>query len=487
MLRALFILSVSSLIAETPAPKKESPKPPAKPKAPCYEVKPEPFVVEVKVGGIFESGKMHPINLVPKAWGALFVVSAVPHGSPVKKGDVVVQLDTRGIEDSIRDIGEQSRLSELNHQIARHQYAFAEKMSELAKKAAERKSRIAVEDAEQFERVHREWKEKSAKNSVKWMEDRLAYELEELKQLEKMYEEDDLTEETEEIILKRQRDYIERLKFSLASMKVDREKTLEYDIPRTSESLDQTKLQQDLESEKLRILYPLQREQARLDMAKKEYARKKALAHLQKLKDDLNQMTVRAPADGYLYYGPCVRGAWPMQAAMAGKLRPGGKLAPHEIFATIVSKGEMRIRADILEKDILSIRPGKTGSATLTATRKAKLPVKVEQVEPISRGGKFSSVLSFEAAPEWVTAGMKCQIRFVTHSNANALTVPDKAIHQDKLDIEKTFVYLPKADGGFEKRAVKAGEKAGGKTEILAGLKAGERVLLKDPTKPEAK
>jgi RND family efflux transporter MFP subunit len=360
-------------------------------------------------------------------------------------------------------------------------------MAELNKLSAERKTRIAVEDADQFEKVHREWQEKSAKNSVKYTEDRLAYELEELKQLEKMYEADDLTEETEEIILKRQRDYVERLRFSLASSKVSLEKTLEYEIPRTSETLGQAKQEQDLESEKLRILYPLQREASRLEMAKREYARKKALAHLQKLQDDLKQMTVRAPVDGYLYYGPCVRGGWPMQAVMEGKLKPGGKLAPYEVIATIVSKGALQIRADISERDIRSIRPGKTGTAALTAARKTKLSAKVEQIDSVSRGGSFNSTMSVDAVPEWITPGMKCQIRFVTHSNPSALTIPDTALHHDKIDMDKTFVYLPKDDGGFEKRTVNAGEKSGGKTEILSGLKAGEKVLLKDPTVPEAK
>lgn len=488
MLRVLFILSVvSSLFAETPPPKQDAPAPPAKPEAPTHEVKPESFVVEVRVDGFFEAGQMHPVSLAPKAWGTLVVVSSIAHGTPVKSGEVILSLDTQGLEDSIRDLEEQSGLSELSHRIARHQFTFSEKMAELSKQAAERKTRIALENAEQFERVHREWEENSVKNNVKWTEERLEYELEELKQLEKMYKADDLTEETEEIILKRQRDFVERLKFSLASMKVNRDKTLEYEIPRTSEALAQEKQQEDLASERLRILYPLQREQARLEMAKQDYERKKALAHLEKLTDDLKQMTVRAPADGYLYYGPCVRGTWPMQAAMEGKLRPGGKLTPYEVIATVVSKGEMRIRADISERDVRNIQPGKVGIAALTAAPKTKLSARVEQIDSVSRGENFSSTLSFEAAPEWITAGMKCQVRFVTYSSPNALTIPNKALHRDKIDDEITFVYLPQGDDGFEKRAVKVGEESGGKTEILTGLKAGDKILLKDPTVPEAK
>ena len=52
---------------------------------------------------------------------------------------------------------------------------------------------------------------RSAANSLKSSEQTLEYQLEELKQLEKMYKEDDLTEETEEIVLKRQRDAVEEV------------------------------------------------------------------------------------------------------------------------------------------------------------------------------------------------------------------------------------------------------------------------------------
>src|SRR5690606_1057126 len=55
---------------------------------------------------------------------------------------------------------------------------------------------------------------------------------EELRQLEKMYEADDLTEETEEIVLKRQRVAAEMADFMLESAKISHERTLERALPR---------------------------------------------------------------------------------------------------------------------------------------------------------------------------------------------------------------------------------------------------------------
>ena len=57
--------------------------------------------------------------------------------------------------------------------------------------------------------------------SLKSSEQYLAYAAEELNQLKKMYEADDLTEETEEIILQRAQYQYERAKFSMKQLKLE--------------------------------------------------------------------------------------------------------------------------------------------------------------------------------------------------------------------------------------------------------------------------
>ena len=49
-----------------------------------------------------------------------------------------------------------------------------------------------------------------------------------------MYRDKDLTEETEEMILKRQKHQIEQLEFYLASQKIQHERQMQLDIPATT-------------------------------------------------------------------------------------------------------------------------------------------------------------------------------------------------------------------------------------------------------------
>ena len=100
-----------------------------------------------------------------------------------------------------------------------------------------RVQRNADDDYSYFESTGRAQREKSALFNLKGAEQRLENVMEELKQLEKMYKANDLTEATEEIILKRQRDAVDMAKFRLEVAQIEHEKTLKQEIPRREESL----------------------------------------------------------------------------------------------------------------------------------------------------------------------------------------------------------------------------------------------------------
>ncbi len=70
---------------------------------------------------------------------------------------------------------------------------------------AEQSNQRTLEDYDLYQKEERDLVVKLAKASLEQSKQSLQYEQDELEQLEKMYEADDLTEETEEIVLKRQR------------------------------------------------------------------------------------------------------------------------------------------------------------------------------------------------------------------------------------------------------------------------------------------
>ena len=83
---------------------------------------------------------------------------------------------------------------------------------------------------------------KSLEYELKSAQFQLDYQQDELDQLEKMYEADDLTEDTEEVVLKRTRNQVDFAKFNLEQTKLFVDELLKVRLPRfeieIKESLD---------------------------------------------------------------------------------------------------------------------------------------------------------------------------------------------------------------------------------------------------------
>src|SRR6185503_13684977 len=108
-------------------------------------------------------------------------------------------------------------------------------------------------DYELYTKVDGPMAKNSAEFALKSTEQSLEYVTEELKQLEKMYKADDLTEETEEIILKRAKNDVDRSQFLTEQARLRHERSTTLDIPRNAEQQAHTLRQALLTWEKSRL------------------------------------------------------------------------------------------------------------------------------------------------------------------------------------------------------------------------------------------
>src|SRR5262249_42680263 len=152
-----------------------------------------------------------------------------------------------------------------------------------------------------------------------------------------MYRSKDLTEETEEMILKRQRHQVEMAEFGLKTAENRRDQTIRVDLPRREQTAREAAVKQTLAHEKAKNSLPLTLSQKKLSMKKMKNENKKTKEKLAKLHKDRDSMNVTAPVEGIVYYGHCINGQWATAAAVTPKLAPKGPLTPEEVFMTIVS------------------------------------------------------------------------------------------------------------------------------------------------------
>lgn len=454
-----------------------------------HTVKKAPLKIRLSLRGTFEAETTHAVAVRLKEWKGLEVLKAVPHGAHVKKGETLVQFDTEDIDRVIADLRADQQIAALQFKQAESSLRLLEASTPLELAAAERRKRIADEDLVRFLGIDRPLSEKAEDFMLKMSQNTLQYQEEELRQLEKMYKADDLTEETEEIILKRQRDTVERAKFSLEIARILHEQALKVQLPRAEESRKENMRRETLDLDRAKSMRPVALEQQRLELEKLKVQQDRSQQRLQKLLADRDAMKVVAPVEGVVFYGQFVRGDWNGATIAADDLRPGGDVTVGKVFLTIVQMRPMIIRATVAERELQWMHDGLRGTVVTTAYPDLKLSAVLSKVDPIpSINGKFEALFCVELDQQAaaLVPEMTCTIRLEPYLNKEALAIPASALFTDELDDQKQYVYLLAKDGKSKRQPVTAGKKSDDRVEIVQGLTAGDRILLEKPKDEDA-
>lgn len=455
---------------EKPDAKKEAKK---SAEAPVHEVNAERFKSTVKLKATFESPRLKEIIVKPEEWKELTVRKVVPHGKRVKKGEVILAFETKALKEKIAESKASQRTEQLTLQQSADELQHLERSTPLTLSAASTTRREAQEALAYFESVQLEQSRESAKRMLESAKFGLEYAQEELNQLEKMYEEDNLTEETEEIVLKRTRRGVENAKRSVAMRKVSTERALKTVIPRQHKELKVAAETAVLEHKLARASLPRTLEIKKRELEKAKKAHKKSSQAFSKLKKDMEKMTVKAPMDGYVFYGAYVDGKWATAAAVAKKLLPGGSVAPKERILTIAQADGLRLRALVPENQLGMLIKGKKGVAVPVAFPGERLPAKLTALSMIGYSGGYPAEITVKSALKQLTPGMHAEVSFSVFESEDAITVPNAAVYQDG---DGHHVMLVKDGEKDERREVTVGFTDGKKTVINRGLSGGDKV-----------
>lgn len=442
-----------------------------------HQVQPGLFRIDASVEAVVESPETHEIALRPRSWSSFKVLRAVERGTAVKKGDVIVQLETDDLEEAIRDAKVALKIAQTELQVARFQIETLERNLDKDLENSERLLAQEKEDFDSHEKVIAPFTRKSVTQNLKMAEHFVEYQKEELRQLEKMYKADDLTEETEEIILKRARNDLEMSLFMLESAKVRAEQQLRV-LPREAVRLSESIRKQSIELAKLKVELPTKLAVAKLQFEKSTTSATDSGEKLKKLQSDLAMLTVTAPADGVVYYGQATRGKW----SEASPLQRGNSLQAHTVFATVVQPAKVRLRLTVTEKDRGAVAVGKGGQFAPAFEPERTLRVKVESVAayPLA-SGSFDAVASLaDGDAAGLVPGMTGKAKLALYENPRALTLPSGLVHDDEASDEH-FVYVSAPLGRARKQPVVLGRKKDKLLEIVSGLKAGDQVFVDKP------
>jgi RND family efflux transporter MFP subunit len=457
-----------------------------KEKRKTHKVEPKRLRIDLALEGTFVADKMTEVPLRPDSWSEYEIVEVASLGAKVHKGETLFKFDPKKINEAIEDLELEQRLAELTILKADEELPRVEKTLKMDSEAADRTDRETKEDYKRYTEIDRPMTIKSAEFMLKYYKFNLENAKEELEQLEKMYKADDLTEETEEIVLKRQRTEVEMAEFSLERGKLMVDEVLNVSLPRADIQMKEMLERTGLAKARAETALSLDLKRGRYEQEQRKLARKKALDKHSKLLADRELMEIKSPADGIVYYGQCVNGKWTDASSLEAKYQPHSNVAAGSVLMTIVDERPLTITAQLDEGKLPEVSKGQAAKVALPAEDSDRLDGKVKSISTIPVAtGKFEINFTPEAdsIPEWIVAGMNCKVNVTTYNKADAIVLPKKAVHDDEADPDKHYVWIVPSDDSdakAERREVKLGKRKEDDVEITKGLKKGDIVSLED-------
>ncbi|MBI5758419.1 MAG: efflux RND transporter periplasmic adaptor subunit [Planctomycetales bacterium] len=411
------------------------------------------------------------------------IVDLTPEGTRVREGDIVIRFDTDKLGRSIaeqevksRTADAKSKAAEEDLEVARNQAASENAKAKLALKLAQIDLRKYVEGDFPQEKREIEGEVLIAEEELKRAHDRLQYS-------ERM-----------------------RRKGYLSTGEVEAEKF--------AETKSQNTL--NLAREKLRVLerFTRERTEAELSANSEEAAREMERctrsqnstiakadsdyrvavataaiekAQLDRLKQQLERCTVKAPRDGILVYSK--DRPWDQTA----RVQVGGIVHFQQRLFSLPDLNELQVRVRIHESAVKKLQEGQTTEIRVDAFPNRVLSGIVEKVATLAdargfwdqRGVKeYETMVRLTNVPEdgGLKPGMTAEVKILVNRLSDVLVVPVQAVAEHA----GSHVLFVIADDTLERRTVVVGENNDQFIQITSGLSVGDRVALDARARVEA-
>jgi multidrug efflux pump subunit AcrA (membrane-fusion protein) len=436
-----------------------------------------PFTIRQTITATALPEDLTLIGLKAAAWSDFEITRIAPHGSRVSKGDVLVAFDPEKIDQKLHDA--RQAIEARDHEIAQAglELKHLEQTTPHRLEALRRAAGEAKEENAYFANIRRKAEEEAADQKLKRAEMLLENQREELRQLQKMYAADDLTEETEEIILVRQKDRVQAAEFDFRMQQLASKRSREVLLPRETVQLAEAARDTAIALAKFEEEAPraISRKKLELETLKTTIAREKE--SLAKLEADRKQFEFTAPADGWFYHGAIENGRWTTGDA-AKSLVIHGRPAIRKPFATFIpATAKLKLVAALKTSAASQLCADVSGVAWLAGREDAEFPVKLTRLATApDPDGQFAAEFSAQWSQQPALApAAGVSISLIAYEVPAATVLPVKAL---EFGSSGWTVAVKLADGKTERRAVKRGRVFNDECEILSGLEPGQVVVV---------
>ena len=228
------------------------------------------------------------------------------------------------------------------------------------------------------------------------------------------------------------------------------------------------------------------------DIESRRQRREKTLFEVRQAEQRIAALTLKAPVDGMATLLPNFR-AGGMFNSTAPEFKEGDRAWSGAAIAELPDLSTILVSARIDETDRGRLKAGQGATARVDAVPDKELAGSVLEISPLAKldysgwpvTKNFDLTVKLEKPDARLRPGMSASARVAVDRLPNALVIPAEAVFRKG---GRTVAYVLRSRGlgwGFEEREVEVAKRDTARVAISKGLKAGEKVALKDPTVKE--
>jgi HlyD family secretion protein len=399
-----------------------------------------PLTAQLMTSGILKPSQSITYRS-PLAGRETEILELVAEGTRVNDGDLLIRLDTTGLQREVERARQDLRQSQIDLQV-----------SDIERKEAE----AAVTSVSEGEGA--------------------------------------LTVEETRTRLQLAQKKVERLRQEYEQLRplIDKGFITREELKKTADELEQSEEELALARRRASVMtdltHPRERQRAQLQLAQRESqlenARTKALeaqARLNLLREQIDSCRIYARRPGIVVYEEY------LAANPRRKIRAGDRVTGSQGLITIPEVNRMLLESSVSEAAVHRVQPGQPAAVRVEAFPDLRLDGRVTRVGTLARASadrpfedkRFDLVVELDPTQADLRPEMTARADIVVGTRTSVLLVPVSAIFEQR----GTAICHVVNSFGIETRQVDLGESNGLVVEVVAGLREGDRVSLIDPGK----
>lgn len=437
---------------------------------------------------VLESGTIKPrerLILKNELEGRTSIISLVPEGKKVTKGEVLVELDASSLKDALIDQEIAVQNAEAAFIDANETLAVAENQAQSDIELAKLTLKFAEQDLEQYLDGQHPKDVNTARNEITLREEELKRAEDTLAWSQRLFDEKYLSNTD----LQADKLAVTRSKNALDLAKEELRMLMEYTHQR---NIDQ--FQSDFHQAEMALERTLRKAkadviQAKADLKAKELEFMRQQDKLTKIKDQLDKATIVSPVEGTVIYATSAR-----RSGYRDNREPldeGVEVFERQELIYLPTAESTMAEVDIHEASLEKVRVGLPAIVTVEALAGRTFLGKLGRIAPLPDPASmwmnpdlkvYESEVYLEGNTPDLRTGMSCKVEIIVEQYENVVYIPVQAVIRIA---EKPTVYVVH-EGSIEQREVEIGLDNHRMVHVVSGIEEGEVVLLTPPLKAAA-